>query len=166
MGVQEEAALALAEAGDSTRAQAISDELEKRFPENSLVKMALPTIRAAIELDRNNPARAIELLPPTTAFELLPNLLGSAYIRGRACLLARRGAEAATEFQKVVDQRIVLGVNRRGAVAHLWLARAHVVQGDTAKARAAYQDFLTLWKDADLDIPILIAAKSEYAQLK
>jgi eukaryotic-like serine/threonine-protein kinase len=176
MLVQLEAALALAEAGDSTRAQAISDELEKRFPKNTLVKMALPTIRAAIELDRNNPARALHLLPPTTAFELLPNLIGSAYIRGQAYLLARQGADAAAEFQNLVDHRNFTGVGGQGAVAHLWLARAYALEAQSAqgaaaeparaKARAAYQDFLALWKDADPDIPILIAAKSEYAKLK
>jgi tetratricopeptide (TPR) repeat protein len=168
MIVQLAAAMTLARAGDSTRAQAISGDVEKRFPGDTEFRVhtfMLPIIRAAIELDRNNPARAIELLQPITALEP-PYQIDAAYYRGLAYMLARQAPEAAAEFQKVVDHRNVAGVGGQGAVAHLWLARAHVLQGDTAKARAAYQDFLTLWKDADPDVPILKEAKAEYAKLK
>jgi Tfp pilus assembly protein PilF len=86
-------------------------------------------------------------------------------MRGEAYLAARQGGEAASEFQKILDHRGIVVNEPIGALAHLGLARAYVLQGDTAKAKAAYQDFLTLWKDADPDIPILIAAKAEYAKL-
>jgi eukaryotic-like serine/threonine-protein kinase len=88
------------------------------------------------------------------------------FVRGEAYLAAHQGNEAATEFQKLLDHRGVVVNEPIGALAHLGLGRAYMLQGDTAKAKAAYQDFLTLWKDADLDIPILIAAKAEYAKLK
>jgi eukaryotic-like serine/threonine-protein kinase len=168
MIVQLAAALTLARAGDSTRAQAISGDVEKRFPGDTEFRVhtfMLPIIRAAIELDRNNPARAIELLQPITALEP-PYQIDAAYYRGLAYMLARQAPEAAAELQKVVDHRNVAGVGGQGAVAHLWLARAYAMQGDTAKARVAYQDFLTLWKDADPDIPVLKQAKAEYAKLK
>jgi Tfp pilus assembly protein PilF len=92
--------------------------------------------------------------------------LHSAYLRGLAYLQLRQGSEAAVEFQKILDHRGIVINSPIGALAHLQLARAYTMQGDTAKARAAYQDFLTLWKDADPDIPVLVAAKSEYAKLK
>jgi eukaryotic-like serine/threonine-protein kinase len=87
-------------------------------------------------------------------------------VRGEAYLAAHQGSEAAAEFQKILDHRGIVGNEPIGALAHFGLARAYVLQGDTSKAKAAYQDFLTLWKDADPDIPILIAAKAEYAKLK
>jgi hypothetical protein len=88
------------------------------------------------------------------------------YVRAEAHLSAEQGAAAAAEFQKILDHRGLVWNCATGALAHLGLARAYAMQGDTAKARAAYQDFLTLWKDADADIPVLVAAKSEYAKLK
>jgi Tfp pilus assembly protein PilF len=87
-------------------------------------------------------------------------------VRGEAYLAAHQGREAATEFQKILDHRGIVLNEPIGALAHLGVARAFAMQGDAAKARAAYQDFLTLWEDADPDIPILINAKSEYAKLK
>jgi len=87
-------------------------------------------------------------------------------VRGQAYLAAHDGSEAAAEFQRIIDQRGVVGNEPIGALAHLGLARAYALEGDTAKARAAYNDFFTLWKDADPDIPILVAAKAEYAKLK
>jgi eukaryotic-like serine/threonine-protein kinase len=89
-----------------------------------------------------------------------------AFVRGEAHLTAHQGSEAAAEFQKILDHRGVVLNEPIGALAHLQIGRAYAMQGDTAKAKAAYQDFLTLWKDADPDIPILIAAKTEYAKLK
>jgi eukaryotic-like serine/threonine-protein kinase len=88
------------------------------------------------------------------------------YVRGEAYLAAHQGSEAAAEFQKILDHRGIVLNEPIGALAHLQIGRAYAMQGDTAKARAAYQDFLTLWKDADPDIPILIAAKAEYAKLR
>jgi serine/threonine protein kinase/tetratricopeptide (TPR) repeat protein len=166
------AALTLAKAGDSTRAQALGDNFEKHFPLDTLEDMRihsywLPTLRAAIELDRNNSAKAIELLQPTSTFELSPNQdLANVYLRGLAYLFQHQGREAAAEFQKILDHRGLVGCDSHGALAHLGLARAYAVQGDTVKAGAKYQDFLTLWKDADPDIPILKQAKAEYAKLQ
>ncbi len=127
----------------------------------------MPEIRAAIELKRDNPSRALELLAPVTPYEagFLENFM-AAYVRGQAYLAAHRGQEAAREFQKILDHRGVVLNSIIGALAHLQIGRAYAMQGDTAKAKAAYQDFLTLWKDADPDIPIFIAAKAEYAKLK
>jgi hypothetical protein len=88
------------------------------------------------------------------------------HVRAQAYLSAEQGSAAASEFQKILDHHGLLWNCATGALAHLGLARAYAMQGDTAKARAAYQDFLTLWKDADADIPVLIAAKAEYAKLK
>ena len=166
--VQIEAAVTLALAGDSAQALALANDLAKRFPEATLVHgYWLPTIRAAIEINGNNPTKAIELLQGTSALEMSASGgLCAAYLRGQAYLRLRKGNEAAAEFQKLLDHRGVVGGSQQGALAHLGLARAYALQGDTAKARAAYNDFLTLWKDADPDIPILITAKAEYAKLK
>jgi serine/threonine protein kinase/Tfp pilus assembly protein PilF len=169
-----QAALAYALAGDAAHAQSLADDLAKRFPQDTVVQSVwLPTIRALIELSRKNPARSIELLQAAAPYEL-GMLSGSAtnsclypvYVRAEAYLSAQQGQLAAAEFQKILDHRGLLWNCATGALAHLGLARAYVLQGDTAKAKAAYQDFLTLWKDADPDVPILIAAKAEYAKLK
>jgi len=169
------ATLVLARSGDSLRAQKIADELEKQNPVNTvIVDYWLPTIRAAIEMNRNNPAKAVELLQAATSYELgdpLPEVefggfLYPPYMRGQAYLLLHQGIEAAAEFQKFLDHRGLVANCPLAALAHLQLGRAYAMQGDTAKARAAYQDFLTLWKDADPDIPILKQAKAEYARMQ
>jgi eukaryotic-like serine/threonine-protein kinase len=165
-------ALALARAGDTAGAEKLAAELDKTFPLDTLVQRYwLPTIRAAVAMERKDPNRAVELLKETSAIELcLPtNLtvaLAPVYLRGEAYLALGDGDRAATEFQKFIDHRGVVANFPWGALARFGLARAYAMQGDTAKARAAYQDFLTLWKDADGDIPVLIAAKAEYAKLK
>jgi hypothetical protein len=166
------AALALARAGDTPGAEKLASELEKTYPQDTLVQRNwLPTIRAAVALERKDPKRAIELSKDTSAIELgqatstLAISLCPAYIRGEAYLMLRDGNAAAAEFQKFVDYRgLVVNFPWR-ALARLGLGRAYALQGDTRKAKAAYQDFLTIWKDADPDIPILIAAKAEYAKL-
>jgi eukaryotic-like serine/threonine-protein kinase len=164
--VQCAAARVLAVVGDAARAQALADDLAKRFPENSAVRFYyLPTIHAELALTRNNAPRAIELLQAAAPTEVSLGLF-PVYVRGEAYLAARQGSEAAAEFQKVLDHREIVLNSPIGALAHLQIGRAYVMHGDTAKAKAAYQDFFTLWKDADPDIPILTAAKSEYAQLK
>jgi serine/threonine protein kinase/predicted Zn-dependent protease len=169
-----QAALAYALAGDAAHAQSLADDLTKRFPLDTVVQSVwLPTIRAQIETGRKNGTRGIELLEVAAPYEL-GMLTGSAansclyplYVRAQAYLSEQQGSAAAAEFQKILDHRGLLWNCATGALAHLGLARAYVLQGNTAKAKAAYQDFLTLWKDADPDIPILIAAKSEYAKLK
>jgi len=113
--------------------------------------------------------KAIEALQAAGPYELggvVNSALRPVYVRGEAYLAAHHGSEAAAEFQKILEHRGVAVNEPIGVLAHLQIGRAYVMQGETAKARAAYQDFLTLWKDADPDIPILIAAKSEYANLK
>jgi tetratricopeptide (TPR) repeat protein len=166
--VQNGAALALALAGDASRAQPLADDLAKRFPEDTIVQFNyLPTLHAQLALNRNDPAKAIEDLQSAVPYELgTTGGLYPVYVRGEAYLAGHQGSEAAAEFQKILDHRGAVGNEPIGALAHLGLARAFALQGDTAKARAAYNDFLTLWKDADPDIPILRAAKSEYAKLQ
>jgi hypothetical protein len=131
----------------------------------------LPTIKAALELNANNSAQALVFLEAAAPYELgqpAQLQLGTmypAYIRGQAQLMAHNGPAAAAEFQKFLDHRGIVINFPLGALAHLGLARAYALSGDTAKAKAAYQDFFNLWKDADPDIPILKEAKAEYAKL-
>jgi DNA-binding winged helix-turn-helix (wHTH) protein/tetratricopeptide (TPR) repeat protein len=164
------AALALAIVGDS-RAPALADDLEKRFPENTVVRFSyLPVIRARIALNRHDAARAIEILQAAVPYELgasheLIGALYPIYMRGEAFLAARQGPQAAVEFQKILDHRGIVVSDPIGALAHLQLARALALSGDKIKSKAAYQDFLTLWKDADREIPILARAKSESTNL-
>jgi eukaryotic-like serine/threonine-protein kinase len=164
--VQMIAALTLAMAGDAASAQKLGDKLNKDFPLDTMIQGCwLPAIQAEIELSRGNAVKAIELLQTTSPHEL-GMWLYPAYIRGLAYLRAAKADAAATEFQKILDHRGLLGNSQRISLAHLGLARAHVLSQDTAKARSAYQDFLELWQDADPDIPILKEAKAEYAKLQ
>ena len=167
--VQYPSALALAMAGDEVRAQALAVDLGKRSPENTLVRFAyLPTLLAQISLYHNDSSKAIEVLRATEPYELGITLVSlyPIYLRGEAYLAAHQGSAAATEFQKILDHRGIVLNDPIGALAHLQIGRAYAMQGDTSKAKLAYQDFLTLWKDSDPDIPILIAAKVEYAKLQ
>jgi DNA-binding winged helix-turn-helix (wHTH) protein/predicted Zn-dependent protease len=172
------AGLALALSGDSFRSQAVSDDLSRRFPEDTRIQFIyLPTLSALLALNNREPSKAIESLQTAIPYELgTPSeggsefLLGTsnlypAYVRGVAYLVARRGREAAAEFQKILDHRGTVASDPIGALAHLQLGRAYALAGDKAKARSAYQDFLTLWKDADPDIPILKQAQAEHANL-
>jgi eukaryotic-like serine/threonine-protein kinase len=171
--VRSMAALTLARAGDTTGAEKLVAELDKTFPLDTLVQRYwLPSIRAAIAFQRKDPKRAIELLKVTSTIELSADdfaavqvALCPVYLRGEAYLMLQDGSRAAAEFQKFIDHRGLVGNFQWGALARLGLARAYAMQGDTAKSRTAYQDFLGLWKGADADIPILIAAKTEYANL-
>jgi serine/threonine protein kinase len=172
--VQYVAALALAFARDEGRAQALTDDLGKRFLEDTIIQFNyLPTLRAKLAVNRENPSEAIEALHITTPYELglatvgpLNLALYPVFVRGEAYLAAHQGNEAAAEFQKILDHRGIVLNEPVGALAHLGLARAYAVQGDTTKAKAAYQEFLALWKDADTDVPILKQAKAEYAKLQ
>jgi predicted Zn-dependent protease len=161
-------AQALALAGDVTGAEKLADELNKQLPlDTSVQKYWLPTIRANVALDLHNPNKAIELLRIVSPYELGTfGFLNPIYTRGQAYLIQRNGTAAAAEFQKIIDHPGIVWAVPLGALAHLGLARAYAVQGDTAKSRAAYQDFLNIWKDADADIPILRRAKAEYAKLQ
>jgi predicted Zn-dependent protease len=167
------ATLALARSGDMAGSEKLAAELDKASPLDTLVKRNwLPTTRAAVALERKDPNKAIELLKDASAIELgqatsgLTIYLCPVYVRGEAYLMLRDGTASAAEFQKFIDHRGDVVNFPWGALARLQLARAYAMQGDTAKAKAAYQDFLTLSKDADPDIPILIAAKAEYAKLQ
>jgi DNA-binding winged helix-turn-helix (wHTH) protein/tetratricopeptide (TPR) repeat protein len=173
------AAFALALSGDSSRSQNLTDDLSRRFPEGTIVQFTyLPTLRALLALNRSHPANAVELLQTTIPYELgtpieggSEYLLGAGnlyptYVRGVAYLATRRGREAAGEFQKILDHRGIVVSDPIGALVHMQLGRAYALSGDNTKAKSAYQDFLTLWKDADPDIPILKRAKAEYAKLQ
>jgi serine/threonine protein kinase/tetratricopeptide (TPR) repeat protein len=168
------AALVFARIGDAARAKGLVEDLEKRYPSNTTLRLYwLPSIKAANELNKGNSSQALAFLEAAAPYELgnpppLPNLgtLYPAYLRGQAYLLARNGKAAAAEFQKLLDHRGIVVNCVTGALAHLQLGRAYAMAGDTDKARAAYKDFLALWKDADPDIPILKEAKAEYAKLQ
>jgi len=167
------AALALARAGDTALAQKLAEALNNEFPQYTLVQgYWLPSIRAAIELNAKNAARALELLKGAEPYELgqcepmFVGMMYPVYVRGQAYLLAHQGKEAAVEFQKMVDHRGLVLNFPLGALARLGLARSYALQGDSTKARTAYLEFLNFWKDADPDIPILQQAKAEYAKLR
>jgi tetratricopeptide (TPR) repeat protein len=165
------AAVALARAGDTAGAEKLAAELDKTFPLGTLVQRYwVPTIRAGVALEHKDQVWAIELLKVASTIELsaptnLAISLCPAYLRGEAYLTLHDGNRAAAEFQKFIDYRGLVLNFPWGALARLGLARAYAMQGNTTKAKAGYQDFLTLWKDADPDIPILKEAKAEYAKL-
>jgi predicted Zn-dependent protease len=165
-------AIAFALAGDVANANRAIDDLTKRFPQNTVVQTRyLPMARSALALNSGNAHPAIEALSPAAPYELghtnedFTFALYPIYFRGQAYLAAKNGAGAAVEFQKILNHASIVGNEPIGALAHLGLARAYSLSGNTAKAKTAYQDFFTLWKDADSDIPLLIQAKAEYAKL-
>jgi len=175
LDVQYGAALTLAYSGDNARAQAMTGDLGKRFPENTIWRFNyLPTLSAKLAVIHGNASDALESLKAAapydlgqmTAFAYPWNALYSVFVRGEAYLAAHQGLEAAAEFQKILDHRGIVVMEPIGALAHLQIGRAYAMQGETAKARAAYQDFLTLWKNADPDIPILKEAKAEFTKLQ
>jgi serine/threonine protein kinase/tetratricopeptide (TPR) repeat protein len=161
------AALAMAYAGDEKEAQGIADELFNKFPENTVTQsICVPTLRAKLAVNRNEPVKALEFLEVAAPFEFGAADPHPVYVRGEAYLAARRGGDAVVEFRKILDHKGIILNDPIGALAHVQLARAYAMQRDRAKAKAAYQDFLTLWKDADPDIPIYKQAKAEYAKLQ
>ena len=174
--VQYAAGLALAFSGDSSRSQALADDLEKRFPEDTFARFTyVPVLRALSALQRGQPADSVERLQIALRYELAVNGLNvvsslgglhSAYVRGEALLVLRRYADAVAEFQKILDHRGIVGLDPIGALAHVQLGRALALSGDTPKAKAGYEAFLALWKDADPGLPILKQAKAEYAELR
>jgi eukaryotic-like serine/threonine-protein kinase len=184
-GVEVEAALAVALAGDTARAEPLAQDLEKRFPlDTQMQSLWLPAIRAQVAMNKKNPAAAVNALQAATPpqelglVQFLANIscLYPAYVRGEAYLATGQGSAAAAEFQKILDHGGIVWNCWTGALGHLGVARANALQAKTSRgadadaarvrALAAYKDFLALWKDADPDIPILIAAKSEYAKLQ
>ena len=183
-GVESEAALAFAMVGETAQAESLAQDLGKRFPLNTHIQsLWLPAIQAQLALDRKNPAVALNTLQAASAIELggfdfadSISCLNDVYVRGEAYLAAGQGGAAAAEFQKVLDHNGIVWNCWTGSLAHLGVARANALQARTAqgadadaaraRALAAYQDFLTLWKDADPDLPLLKEAKAEYAKLQ
>jgi len=174
--VEYAAGLALALSGESSRSQSLADDLEKRFPEDTFAHFTyVPVLRALSALESGRPTNSVERLQIALRYEVAANGLNflyylgglhSAYVRGQALLAAHQYPEAVAEFQKLLDHRGIVGADPIGALAHLQLGRAFARSGDRAKSKTAYQDFLTLWKDADPDVPILQQAKAEYAKLR
>jgi eukaryotic-like serine/threonine-protein kinase len=183
--VQSEVALAFALAGDTERAESMAQDLGKRSPlDTQMQSIWQPAIRAQLALDKKNPALALNLLQAATSplelgiidFGNNTSCLYPAYVRGQAYLAAGQGAQAAAEFQKILDHSGIVWNCWTGAMAHLGVARANALQAKTsqpadadaarARARAAYETFLTLWKDADPEIPVLKQAKAEFAKLR
>ena len=166
------AALSLARIGDVSQAKTLAQDLEKTFPTNTMLKLYwLPTINGTIELNRKNSSQALLDLEPSAPYELggagvFINYLYPAYVRGQAYLLARNGTAAAAEFQKMLDHSGIVQNYVTGSLAHLQIGRAYAISGKAAKAKAAYEEFFSLWKDADPDIPIDKQAKAEYAKLQ
>ncbi len=170
------AALTLARTGEAPRAQALAEKLQQTYPSDTLLRNYwLPVIRASIELNRGAHAKALDLLQDAAPYDLadpfpvtsspLGNMY-SVYLRGEAYLQSHQAKEAAAEFQKIVDHPGLVLNGPIAALARVQLARASAMSGDAAKARAQYEYFFTLWKDADSDLPILAAAKAEHAKLK
>jgi eukaryotic-like serine/threonine-protein kinase len=164
-------ALAFARAGKIEQARKMSDVLDQDAPLDTLIQnYSLPTIRAALKLKANDPDGAIAALQPSLKYELSFNLsfngLYPAYIRGLAYLQRGEGRLAAAQFQKLLDHRGLVATDVIGALAHLQMARAQKMMGDNASARKSYEEFLSIWKDADPDVPIYQQAKAEFARLK
>jgi eukaryotic-like serine/threonine-protein kinase len=174
--VQYGAALALAMSGNSSQAQILANDLEHNFPEDTSVKFNyLPVVRASVALNHREPSMAVELLQTAVTYELgtprssIQGYFGALYpiyLRGQAFLAAHQGAEAAEEFQRILSHGRIMVGDPIVVLGHVGLARAYVLSGEKLKARAKYQDFLTLWKDADPDIPVLKQARAEYAKLQ
>jgi predicted Zn-dependent protease len=174
--VQYAAALALSLAGDVARSQQLTKELEQGFPEDTFVKFSyVPVLRALAELDDGNPAAGADRLHVALPYERAANGLNfsrsylgglhSAYVRGQALMAAKKYPEAEIEFRKLLDNRGLVGLDPIGSLARLQLARALALSGDTVKAKSAYSDLLTLWKDADARIPVVETARTERAAL-
>jgi eukaryotic-like serine/threonine-protein kinase len=174
--VEYAAALALGLSGGASRSEALAGDLEKRFPEDTFAKFTyVPVLRGLAALGRGKPADSVEQLQIALPYELAANGLNfssyylgglhSAYVRGEALMAAKRYAEAAAEFQKILDHRGIVGTDPIGVLAHLQLGRVFALSGDRTRAKAAYEAFLALWKEADADIPILKSARAEYARL-
>jgi hypothetical protein len=170
------AAFALVLSGDVARSRALADDLAKEFPEDTSVQyLYLPTLRALFSLNTEEAAAAIQSLQTASRFDLAVGTIGVTgffgrlypiYVRGKAYLAAHQPAQAAAEFQRIVDHRGVVLVDPMDAMARLQLARALVLSGDTVKAKSVYSDLLKLWQNADPDVPILKEARAEYERLQ
>ena len=169
------AAFALALSGDLAQSRRLAEDLAREFPEGTFVQtMYLPTLRALSSLNAHDPAAAIQALHVASRYDLALGGVGfiarfgglyPIYVRGMAYLAARQPAEAVGEFRRILDHRGIVMMDPMDAMARLQLARALVLSGDTVKAKGVYSDLLTLWKNADADIPVLKTARAEYARL-
>jgi serine/threonine protein kinase/tetratricopeptide (TPR) repeat protein len=161
------AAVLFARVGDAAQSAKLAEGLAKEFPYATLInQVQLPTARAMISLEHNQPGEAVAALDSATPYELATSGIGAMSVRGEAFLRLRDGAKAAAEYQKILDHR---GIDPTGwlySLAHLGLGRSYALQGDTAKAKVAYQDFFAAWKDADADVPVLKTARAEYEKLR
>jgi eukaryotic-like serine/threonine-protein kinase len=166
----------LALAGDVVRSQQLTNDLEHRFLEDTFVKFSyVPVLRAMVELERGKPAESADRLHVALAYERAANGLNfgrsypgdlhSAYVRGQALIDAKKYPEAEIEFRQILENRGLVGLDPIGSLTRLQLARPLVLVGETAKAKSAYNDLLTLWKDADPDVPVIEEARAEYARL-
>jgi serine/threonine protein kinase/tetratricopeptide (TPR) repeat protein len=175
--VEYAAGLALALSGDASRSEPLADDLEQRFPEDTFARFTyVPVLRALSALEHGKPTDSVEQLRIALPYELAVNGLNfsrfylgglhSAYVRGEAFVAAHRYVEAAAEFQKILDHRGIVGLDPIGTLAHVQLGRAFALSGDVARSKTAYQDFFSLWKDADPDVPFLTQARAEYARLR
>jgi hypothetical protein len=160
-------------AGDTAQAQKFADDLKTRFPEATVVQFTyLPAVRGLLAANRGNAQQAAEALHPLSSHERVLPLdwvgpyMTPVYLRGQAHLAMHLSAEAIADFHMIIGNAGVVVNCPIGALAHLGLGRAYAMQGDTASAKAAYRDFLALWKDADPDIPVLKQASAEYAKLQ
>jgi predicted Zn-dependent protease len=158
--------LTVAMSGDVRQAQLLLEEVGRRNPNNlAMQSVGLPVVRAAIALRANRPDEAVELLEPARAYEAGAHFWPN-YLRGRAWLDLRRGVEAAAEFQKIIDHRGWDPTSLLWPLAHLGLVRASALQGDAARSRQLYDEFFALWREADADLPLLLAARREYEKLR
>jgi hypothetical protein len=170
------AAYALALSGDLPQSRALAEDLDRDFPEDTFVQfMYLPTLRALFALSAHDAAGAIQTLQTASRYDLALGGVGFTgrfgglypiYVRGLAYLAAGQPTKAAGEFQRILDHRSIVRVDPMDAMARLQLARALVLSGDTLRAKNAYNDLLTLWKNADPDVPVLKEARAEYARLQ
>jgi tetratricopeptide (TPR) repeat protein len=161
-------AVALAFLDDASAARKIIDDLRGNYPSDSLVNgVFIPSAEALLQSSHGNTSAALQALEPAARYEMAPAFgFLPVYVRGLTYLRAHQGKEAAGEFQRILDHRAAGATQPLYALSYVGLARALLLAGDKAKARTAYQDFFALWKDADPDVPILLAAKSEYAKLQ
>jgi predicted Zn-dependent protease len=161
-----QAANAFAACGDTMQTQSLIDELQKGFPIDTLLNtVSIPLMRAQLELNRGNAAQAVQLLEPARKYEVYGDFWPQ-YLRGQAYLKQGNGAQAAIEFQTILDHRGWYPTSPLYPLAYLGLARAAALSGDSGKARKSYQDFFAIWKDADQTIPFLVEAQREYEKLK
>jgi eukaryotic-like serine/threonine-protein kinase len=159
------AAETMALTGNAPKALALAEDISRRRPNDTVAQfITVPLIKALVELERSNPAKAMDLLDTATVYARASD--GVHYLRGITYLKAGKGNEAAQEFQKVLDMQSFYGPDVLVSLAHLGLGRAYTLENDQSQARIAYQDFLALWKDADPDLPLLMQAKAEYDRVK